>query len=175
MAKRRSEIPADMQAAAKEAHGVLVEAAAEGEDTLLEKYLENGALSDEELIRGLKKVVQSGAFVPVYCAAGGHSLGVVPLLNGIVDLLPSPAQATPRAARRQGWPREVLTATRCRAAGCLCVEDDRGPVRGQDDVLPGLLGLRAGRCARVESDQERRRANVWPSHPARQGPASGQE
>ena len=57
--KAAREIPAEMQAAAKEAHGVLVEAAAEGEDTLLEKYLENGALSDEELIRGLKKVVQA--------------------------------------------------------------------------------------------------------------------
>ena len=50
--KTPEEIPTEMQAAAKEAHGVLVEAAAEGEDTLLEKYLENGALSDEELIRG---------------------------------------------------------------------------------------------------------------------------
>ncbi len=83
--KTASEIPADMQASAKEAHGMLVEAAAEGEDTLLEKYLENGSLSDEELIRGLKDVVHSGAFIPVYCAAGGHEVGVFPLLNGIVD------------------------------------------------------------------------------------------
>lgn len=104
------EIPADLQAAAKEAHGVLVEAAAEGEDSLLEKYLENGALNDEELIRGFKKVVQSGSFVPVYCAAGGHSLGVLPLLNGIVDLLPSPAEAAPRlAAGKDG--QESLAAS----------------------------------------------------------------
>jgi elongation factor G len=108
--KSPAEIPADLQAMAKEAHGVLVEAAAEGEDTLLEKYLENGALSNEELIRGLKKVVQSGAFIPVYCAAGGHSLGVLPLLNGIVDLLPSPAQAAPRlVAGKDG--QESLEAT----------------------------------------------------------------
>jgi elongation factor G len=87
-----------------------VEAAAEGEDSLLEKYLEAGSLSDEELIRGLKKVVQSGAFIPVYCAAGGHSLGVIPLLNGIVDLLPSPAQAKARVAEGREGPEE-LTAS----------------------------------------------------------------
>jgi elongation factor G len=108
--KAPGEIPADMMAAAKEAHGVLVEAAAEGEDSLLEKYLEAGSLSDEELIRGLKKVVQSGAFIPVYCAAGGHSVGVIPLLNGIVDLLPSPAQAKARVAEGREGPEE-LTAS----------------------------------------------------------------
>jgi elongation factor G len=96
--KVASEIPADMVGAAKEAHGILVEAAAEGEDSLLEKYLESGSLSDEELIRGLKKVVQTGAFVPVYCAAGAHSIGVLPLLNGMIDLFPSPAQARERTA-----------------------------------------------------------------------------
>jgi len=108
--KVTSDIPADMLGAAKEAHGILVEAAAEGEDTLLEKYLENGSLSDEELIRGLKKVVQAGTFIPVYCAAGAHSVGVIPLLNGIVDLLPSPAQAKARIAEgREG--NETITAS----------------------------------------------------------------
>ncbi len=97
--KTASEIPADMLDAAKEAHGTLVEAAAEGEDTLLERYLENGSLSNEELIRGLRDVVQSGAFIPVYCAAGGHEIGILPLLNGVVDLLPSPAEAKARVAK----------------------------------------------------------------------------
>ena len=82
----------------KKAHGVLVEAAAEGEDTLLEKYLEAGSLSDTELIVGLKDVVRSGAFIPVYCAAGGREIGIAPLLNGFVDLMPSPTQAPARVA-----------------------------------------------------------------------------
>ncbi len=90
--KTVTDIPDELKAEADEAHFALVEAAAEGEDTLLEKYLENGSLSNEELIVGLKDVVRSGAFVPVFAAAGGHELGIAPLLNAIVDLMPSPTQ-----------------------------------------------------------------------------------
>ncbi len=97
--KTPEEIPAEMMDAAKEARGVLLEAAAEGEDTLLEKYLEAGTLSGEELLRGLRNGVQSGTFIPVYCAAGAHSIGIMPLLNGIIDLLPSPLQAPERFAQ----------------------------------------------------------------------------
>ena len=94
-----SDVPADMKEESENAHFTLVEAAAEGEDELLEKYLENGSLSDEELVRGLKKVIHSGAFIPVFCAAGAHEIGAVALLNNIVDLLPSPLNAVPRVAQ----------------------------------------------------------------------------
>ncbi len=91
--KTATDIPADMKDAATEAHFALVEAAAEGEDTLLEKYLENGSLSDEELIRGLKRCgpiwgVCAGALWP----RADMKLALRPLLNAIVDLMPSPAQ-----------------------------------------------------------------------------------
>jgi elongation factor G len=96
--KTVTDIPADMLDAAKEAHRILVEAAAEGEDTLLEKYLEAGSLTNEEMITGLEDVVRSGAFIPVFCAAGGHEIGIVSLLNGIVDLMPSPNRVKDRVA-----------------------------------------------------------------------------
>ncbi|MCL4527926.1 MAG: elongation factor G [Chloroflexi bacterium] len=108
--KTPTDIPAEMLDAANEAHGVLVEAAAEGEDTLLEKYLEAGSLADEELIRGLRDVVHSGAFIPVYCAAGARELGILPLLNGVIDLLPSPTQALARVAQGKDG-EEKLTAS----------------------------------------------------------------
>ncbi len=108
--KTVADIPGDMLDAAKQAHGVLVEAAAEGEDTLLEKYLEAGSLSDEELIRGLKDVVRSGAFIPVFCTAGAHEIGILPLLNRVVDLIPSPAQAPARVVRGKAGD-ESLTAS----------------------------------------------------------------
>lgn len=97
--KSPSDIPADMKDEAEEAHFTLVEAAAEGEDALLEKYLENGSLSDEELLRGLRQVVRAGNFIPVFCAAGGHEIGIAPLLNAMVDLMPSPADAPVRQAQ----------------------------------------------------------------------------
>ncbi|HEY5903130.1 MAG TPA: elongation factor G [Anaerolineales bacterium] len=108
--KAASEIPADMKDAAEEAHFSLVEAAAEGEDALLEKYLEAGSLSDEELIRGLRNVVHAGTYIPILCAAGAHEVGIGPLLNAIVDLLPNPTQAQPRTAQGKAG-EEKLTAS----------------------------------------------------------------
>lgn len=84
------EIPADMKDAAETAHMELVEAAAEGDDVLLEKYLENGELSPEEIVKGLASVIASGNFVPVFVAAGGAEIGIAPLLDSLMSLLPSP-------------------------------------------------------------------------------------
>jgi elongation factor G len=108
--KNVAEIPADLKPAAEEARKQLTEAAAEGEDALLEKYLESGELTQEELIRGLKKIIHSGSFIPVLCAAGGHEIGIAPLLNSIIDLMPSPADRP--ALKVQGKAgEESLTAS----------------------------------------------------------------
>ncbi len=90
--KTVTDIPADVKPAADEARNQLVEAAAEGEDALLEKYLESGELTQDELLRGLKSIVRNGNYIPVLCAAGGHEIGIAPLLNAVVDLMPSPAE-----------------------------------------------------------------------------------
>jgi elongation factor G len=87
------EIPGEYKDAAEEAHIKLVEAAAEGDDALMEKFFENGSLSDEEVTRGLNLVVRSGGFIPVLVAAGSSEIGALRLLNAVVDLLPSPAEA----------------------------------------------------------------------------------
>ncbi len=89
--KTVADVPAEFKAAAEEARNQLIEAAAEGEDVLLEKYLESGELTQEELLRGLRNIVRNGIYIPVLCAAGGHEVGIAPLLNSIVELMPSPA------------------------------------------------------------------------------------
>jgi elongation factor G len=90
--KSAEEIPADLKPVAEEARTALIEAAAEGDDALMEKYFENGALSDEELAKGLKAIVRSGAYVPVFVAAGAHEKGILPLLEAVISLIPSPAE-----------------------------------------------------------------------------------
>ncbi len=85
------EIPAEYKDQAEEAHLALVEAAAEGEDELLEKYFENGDLSDKEIMRGLRSTVWEGNFIPVMVAAGAHQIGLTPLLEILSNLIPSPA------------------------------------------------------------------------------------
>lgn len=90
--KTAQDIPAEYQEAAEEARMTLIEAAAEGEDSLLEKYLESGELSQEELLRGLRDVVLSGSFIPVFVAAAGHEKGIARLLDAFVDLLPNPSE-----------------------------------------------------------------------------------
>ncbi len=89
--KTVSDVPAEFKAAADEARNQLIEAAAEGEDALLEKYLESGELTQEELLRGLRNIIRNGIYIPVLCAAGGHEIGIAPLLNSIIELMPSPA------------------------------------------------------------------------------------
>jgi elongation factor G len=108
--KTTAEIPAELKEAAEAAHFVLVEAAAEGEDELMEKYLENGSLSDEEMVRGLRDIVYAGSFVPVFCAAGGREIGTIALLNDIIDLMPSPSNAPARVGQGKDG-EETLSAS----------------------------------------------------------------
>jgi len=100
--KTAEEIPADLKASADEARTALVEAAAEGEDSLLEKYLETTTLTDDELMRGLKAIVRNGLFVPVFVAAGSHEKGVLPLLDAVIKLMPSPKESVVLAQGKSG-------------------------------------------------------------------------
>jgi elongation factor G len=91
--KDAEEIPAEFKSDAEEARTQLVEAAAEGDDSLLEKYLETGELTAEEIAKGLANVVKQRTYIPVFLAAGGVEIGLAPLLDGMIALLPSPDEA----------------------------------------------------------------------------------
>jgi elongation factor G len=88
-------IPDDMVDAVEEARMVLVEAAAEGEDALMEKYFEEETLTNDEILRGLKARMARGSLVPVLCGSAGMNIGVLSLVRVIIQLLPSPAEAAP--------------------------------------------------------------------------------
>ena len=90
-----TEIPADLKDAAEEARATLIEAVAETDDELMEKYLNGEELSHEELMAGIRKATIAGTMTPVLCGTSYRNKGVQPLLDAIVDFLPSPLDIPP--------------------------------------------------------------------------------
>ncbi len=88
-------IPADLKEKAAEHQGRLLEAVADQDEELLERYVEGGEVSPEIIKRALRKGTLSCKVVPVYCGAAFRNQGVQRLLDGVVDLFPSPAEVPP--------------------------------------------------------------------------------
>jgi len=84
------DIPAELQAEAETWREKMVEAAADGDDELTDKFLESGELSNEEIRRGLRERTLAGDIVVVMCGAAFKNKGVQALLDGIVEFMPSP-------------------------------------------------------------------------------------
>jgi elongation factor G len=89
------EIPEDLQSLAAEYRNKLVEAVAETDDVLIEKYLSGEELSNEEIAKGLRIGTIAGKIVPLLCGSAFKNKGVQPLLDAVVDYLPSPKEVPP--------------------------------------------------------------------------------
>ncbi len=89
-----SDIPADWQDAAASLHEQLVESVAETDEELMEKYFSEGELSRGELIAGLSKAVRQQALFPTFFGNAYDNVGVDLLMQGVVDYVPSPLEAT---------------------------------------------------------------------------------
>ncbi|HVL80316.1 MAG TPA: GTP-binding protein, partial [Actinomycetota bacterium] len=87
-----TDIPGEMQDPVSEAHVQAVEAAAEGDDTLMEKYFEAGDLDEKEIAAGLSGAVAAGATAPVLVASATHLIGIDRLADAICSLVPSPLE-----------------------------------------------------------------------------------
>jgi elongation factor G len=81
-------IPADAASRAQEYREKLVEAVAESDEKLMEKFFDSGSLSDEDMVAGLKKQVGEGKIYPVLYTSAVTNIGIQPLLNAILNLLP---------------------------------------------------------------------------------------
>ena len=88
--KKVEDIPEELREQAEEARRALIEAAAEGDDELTERFLENETLTEEELRIGLREDMQSGRFIPVVCASAEKEIGLAGLMHFILDECPSP-------------------------------------------------------------------------------------
>lgn len=91
----RGPIPDDLADAAEEARLAVIEAAAEGDDELMEKYFEEDTLSDEDIVVGLKLAMAQGLCIPVLYSAPQAGIAVVPVLNAMVRLFPYPGELGP--------------------------------------------------------------------------------
>ncbi len=85
------EIPAELQDLAQEYREKMVEAAAEATEELMEKYLETGDLSEEEVRQGLRKRTIANEIVPALCGSAFKNKGVQAMLDAVIDYMPSPA------------------------------------------------------------------------------------
>ncbi|MGB0714188.1 MAG: elongation factor G, partial [Gammaproteobacteria bacterium] len=90
MAFEESEIPAELAEAAAEWREKLVEAAAEANEEVMEKYLEEGELSDEDIIAGLRQRTIALEIVPVLCGSAFKNKGVQAVLDKVIELMPAP-------------------------------------------------------------------------------------
>ena len=85
------DIPANMADEVEAAREAIMEAAAGAEDELMEKYFEDGELSQEDMMHGLRQGILDGTVVPVVCCSSVNRIGMAKLLDNIIDLMPSPA------------------------------------------------------------------------------------
>ena len=107
--KTAQEIPGEFQEEVEAAHLELIEVAAEGEDELLEKYLEGGELSADEILRGLRSIILAGNYIPVFVTAGTAEIGMGPLLDAMFTIIPSPLE-TPATVAQGKDGEEKLSA-----------------------------------------------------------------
>ena len=92
---REAPIPADLQAQADEYREIMLETLADCDDAVMTAYLQGEAISDERLVRAIRAAGLRLQLVPVLCGAAFRNKGVQPLLDAVVDYLPSPLDVPP--------------------------------------------------------------------------------
>ena len=137
-------IPAELAAEAQAARVVLVEAVAESDDELLERYFAGEELSAEEVEQGLHAAVRTGALCPVACAAPTKGIGADRLLDLIVAAFPAPVETPVTAAVDQdGAPAEILLRADGPAAA-YCFKTFADQFSGKISLLKVVGGTLSG-------------------------------
>ena len=103
----RGEIPGDLADLAEEYREKLMETVAESDDGLLEVYFEEGALTDEQLLEGLRKGVREGAIYPVMATSATRNIGVSGVMDAVGAYLASPADRPPVSVTPSGGDEEI--------------------------------------------------------------------
>ncbi|MEI6290745.1 MAG: elongation factor G [Chloroflexota bacterium] len=108
---REGEIPADMLQAVQEARHFMVEKIAETDDELTMRFLEGEEIGVADLKAALRKAVIAGKANPCFCGSSLKNKGVQPVLDAVIDLLPSPVDVMPMKATNIDNPEDVIELT----------------------------------------------------------------
>ncbi|HLB28832.1 MAG TPA: elongation factor G [Dehalococcoidia bacterium] len=148
-------IPEEMAATAATYREKLIEAAAETEDELTMKYLEGEALTETEVMEGLRSALRQGKLVPVLCASGLKSIGVPLLLDAMVKLLPSPLERPPVVARTPQGGEVPLAGEPQGPLAALAFKTTADPFVGRLTYLRVLSGTLSSNSQVFNANRER--------------------
>ena len=143
------DIPADLAETAAEYRTKLLETVAETDEALLEKYFSGEELTVEEIKGAIRKLTIASEIYPVLCGSAFKNKGVQPMLDAVVDYLPSPLDVPAAVGHAPGKEDEevVRQADDRRAVLGAGVQDRHAPVLRQADLRPGVLRQRRVRLA----------------------------
>ena len=144
------EIPEELAAAARAAREELLVAVAESDEELLNLYLETGDLPEEKLVEGIRRATVGNRMVPVLCGTSLRNKGIQPLLDAVVDFLPSPLDIPPVQGRHPKTDDVLERATSDYEPLCALA------FKVATDAFVGRLVF-----MRVYSGELKKGANVW--------------
>jgi elongation factor G len=135
-------VPAELEEAVEAARTRLVEAVAEADESLLERFFEEGTLSDEELRKGLQKAVAGRKLFPVTMGASALSIGASAVLDFLIDFTPSPAER-PFPGQRVDGTTVPIEADAAKPVIALVFKTLNDPFTGRMTILRVLSGTLA--------------------------------
>jgi elongation factor G len=151
-----SEIPADMREGADDAKTALVEAAAEGDDSLMEKYLEQETLSDDEIKRGIAKGLAANKIIPVLCGSALNGTGI----ESFLDFLASTACPPPTQAKAESEGAETsVEVTADGKPACFVFKTSIDQFSGRLSFIKVLSGTVTG-DSELQNVREGRRERI---------------
>ncbi len=161
-APKATDIPAELAETAASLREKIVEAAAEANDDLMMKYLEEGELSDDEIIAGLRDVIRAGRVFPVLVSAAAKNYGTTALLDLISAALPAPSDAAPVHALR-GETEVELTANPAGPLAAYAFKTTADPFAGRITFLRVVSGtlVSSSESFNVSKDAKERVGNLF--------------
>ena len=164
------EIPAELVEPAKEWREKMVEAAAEANEELMNKYLEEGDLTEEEITLGLRTRTIAGEIQPMLCGTAFKNKGVQRMLDAVIELMPSPVDIPAGQGHGRGRAARHPQGRRQREVLGAGVQAHDRPVRRPADVRARLLGRAVQGRQRLQPDPRQEGAHRPYRADARQQP-----